>query len=214
MENKFSTIKKVVSIDLVIPNQFNPNIQSKAMIEKGIQSVKEFGMMGSIIVRENCGYYEIVDGEHRWKYLKELNYTEIPVESLGEIDEDKLKILTVMLNNLRGKDDIEKRAKIFESLSAGQLQLMPFTAEEIENEKKLFKFDFSQYESKDPGIPADTLAHILSFKFTDEEWKVVQKGIELAKGEKDTEKQWFMGMLQNYLQIHLGSSPGETSVTI
>lgn len=169
-------------------------------------------MLGSILVREIGGHYEILDGEHRWKYAKELGYKELTVESIGEIEDSKAKILTVMLNNLRGKDDIEKRAIILESLNEGQLQLLPFTAEEIENEKKLFKFDFSQYESKDEGVPADTLAHILSFKFNDDEWKVVQEAIVWAKGEKNTEKQMFMEMLKHYLQIRLGASPGQTDV--
>lgn len=213
MEN-FSTTKKVVSIDLVIPNPWNPNVQSEHMFKKGVQSVEEFGMLGSILVREKAGCYEILDGEHRYRYAKELGYKEIPIESIGELDDARAKVLTVMMNNLRGKDDIEKRSAIYESLSEGQLQLLPFTRDEIENEKKLFKFDFSQYQTTDPGIPADSLVKILSFKFTEDEWKVVEKGISIAKQDGYNEKQWFMGMLQNHLQVNLGATVGETVVNI
>lgn len=210
---KFSTTKKVVPIDQVVPNKFNPNIQTKQMFEKGVNSVKEFGMLGSILVRELAGMYEIVDGEHRWKYAKELGYKEITIESLGEISEDKLKVLTILLNNLKGKDDIEKRVAIYESLSAGQLQLLPFTEEEIENEKKLFKFDFAQYENQTEVVPSDSLTKVISFKLTEDEWTVVQKALEIAKSENENQKQWFMGMLQHYLQVRLGSSVGQTAVT-
>lgn len=211
-KEKFTTVKKTVSINSVSPNRWNPNQQTKAMFEKGLESFKTFGMMGSILVRETAGAYEILDGEHRWKYAKELGYENINVESVGEMEDSQAKVLTILLNNLRGKDDIEKRAAILESLNAGQLQLLPFTAEEIENEKNLFKFDFSQYETTDPGIPADTLAYVLSFKFTDEEWKVVQKAVSLAKEEGDNEKQMFMEMLKQYLQIRLGANSNDTQV--
>lgn len=107
---------------------------------------------------------------------------------------------TKYFNNTRGKDDIEKRALIFEALDQGQSQLLPFTEDEIRNEKELFKFDFSQYETKDPGIPSDTLVQILSFKFTNDEWKVVQEGIEYAKRQGQNSKQWFMILLGQYLR--------------
>jgi hypothetical protein len=198
--NNFTTTKKRVKITDVVPNPWNPNAQSKEMFAKGIQSVKEFGLMGSILVREIAGTYEILDGEHRWKYANELGYTEIDVESLGEIDDSRAKVLTVMLNNLRGKDDIEKRAAIYESLNAGQLQLLPFTSEEIQHEKELFKFNFSQYETTDPGIPENILVHILSFKFTDNEWLILQEALKCASAEGKNEKQWFMSVLQEYLR--------------
>jgi len=200
MQNNFTTVKKTVPIMSVVKNPWNPNVQSKQMVEKGIQSVREFGMLGSILVREVAGCYEILDGEHRLGYAKELGYTEIPVESLGEIDDNRAKVLTVLLNNLRGKDDIEKRAAIYESLSAGQLQLLPFTDEEIQNEKNLMKFDFSQYDTTEPEIPEGTLVRILSFKFTDKEWDVVSEAVKTAKVDGKTEKQWFMEMLQGYLR--------------
>lgn len=198
--NNFTTTRKRVPIHHITPNQWNPNVQSDKMFSKGIASVKEFGLMGSILVRENLGFYEILDGEHRWRYAKELGYTEMDVDSLGEISNDRAKILTVLLNNLRGKDDIEKRAAIYESLNAGQLQLLPFSDEEIENEKNLFKFDFSQYDITEPELNPEEMLHILSFKFSDIEWTILQEALALVKSEKKTEKQWFMSILQTYLR--------------
>lgn len=209
--NNFTTTRKRVPIHHICQNPWNPNVQSEKMFSKGIASVKEFGLMGSILVREHVGLYEILDGEHRWRYAKELGYTEMDVDSLGEISDDRAKILTVLLNNLRGKDDIEKRAAIYESLNAGQLQLLPFTEEEIENEKNLFKFDFSQYDISEPELNPEEMLHILSFKFSDAEWTVVQEALVLVKSENKTEKQWFMSVLQTYLRAK-GVLSGFTSI--
>lgn len=198
--NNFTTTKKRILIKDIVPNPWNPNRQTSSMKQKGVSSVKEFGMLGSILCREVAGIYEILDGEHRLGYAKELGYTELDVESLGEIDDSRAKILTVLLNNLRGKDDIEKRAAIYKKLDEGQLQLLPFTADEIKNEKDLFEFDFSQYESKDIGIPSNEMIKVLSFKFSGSEWSVVNEALQFAKSQGQTEKQWFMLVLKEYLR--------------
>lgn len=157
MKDNFPTTKKLVPINEVFPNQFNPNVQTKEMIEKGKKSVEELGFLMPILVREkpirdsegnelNNFIYEILDGEHRWRYCKELNYTEIPVESLGKVSDDLARFLTVHINNLRGKDDILKRAELLKSFDENQLALLPFDRNQIDEEMKLLNFDFSQYE--------------------------------------------------------------------
>ncbi len=202
--NNFTTKKIVVPIEQVVANRWNPNVQDKKMFEKGVNSVKELGMLGSILVRETAGCYEILDGEHRWRYLKELNYTEIPVETMGEIDDTQAQLLTVLMNNLRGKDDIEKRAKIYEALNAGQLSLLPFSQDEIDNEKKLFKFDFSQYESNEP-LPERKVSRNFMIALTEDEYTVVQKALTIAKADYKQEPiQWLLEQVREYLDLHLG----------
>ena len=131
---------------------------------------------------------------------------------MGVMSDDEAYFWTLKLNE-GGKNDIEKLAKMYEQMSPDQLSFLGQTAEEIENTKKLFKFDFAQYQTTDPGVPEDTMAHVLSFKFTDNEWKVVQKALELAKEQGQNERQLMMDMLQHYLQINLGAGPGDTTVS-
>src|SRR3990167_4523362 len=152
MINDFKTEKLTVDIDKIMPNPWNPNIQEKAIFEKQKKSIDELGFIGSIIVRRinhtTCDY-QILDGEHRFKAAKEHGYTQIQVECfIGDLFDNDAQLLTILLNNLHGKDDVFKRAKILEVLNEGQLQLLPFTQEEIEHEKKFVNFDFSQYEKE------------------------------------------------------------------
>ena len=211
---KLVTEKKVVPIDLIVTNPWNPNVMSGFMFEKMKKTIEEKGLFGSIIVRKHLGFYQILDGEHRYKACKELGWKELPVEcSIDDVSDSDTRFWTLYFNNTKGKDDVEKVANIFEQLELGQEQLLPFTEDEIRNTKELFKFDFSKYEtSLVENVKEQT--NVLAFKFNNEEWKLVQKAIQLAKEENQTEKDMFMGMLFNYLQLRLGSSVGQTVITI
>ena len=155
--NNFTTKHLEVDINSVHPNKWNPNVEPPLVYEKLLESIKQHGFTQPILVREYVGEYQIIDGEHRWKACKELKFTNIKIESLGEIDDKIAKLLTLLLNNIHGEDDVLKRAKILKQLSEGQLALFPATADEIAEELKLLNFDFEQFrnaefaeEEKDP----------------------------------------------------------------
>lgn len=200
------TTKKIVPIEQVVANRWNPNTESLTVYNSIKETIKEKGLIGTITVREVAGCYEIVNGEHRWRILKELGWKEIPVENMGEISDSEAKFWTLKLNE-GGKNEVEKLAKIYEELDNGQLSLLGSTSEEIQNTKDLFKFDFAQYQIKDPGIQEDILVHILSFKFTNDEWKIVEKAIQHTKKINETEKQWFMQMLETYISLNVRREP-------
>lgn len=210
--NNFKTEKKRVKIDLVVPNPWNPNVQSKEIFEKEKKSIKELGLLGSILVRERPAaegssimVYEILDGEHRWKACKELGYTEITVENIGKISDSETKMLTVLLNNLRGKDDIFKRAKIFEALDSGQLELLPFSKQEIENEKELVKFDFSIYE-KEEEFEERQEVNLITLKVTNKEKELWEKAVKVAKEKKGiNEIKLFMEWVKYFLTLAVGA---------
>lgn len=214
--NNFTTIKLEVPIDDIHPNPFNPNVMDKATFAKEKKSIEELGMLGSILVREHIvpGHYEILDGEHRWKVLKELNYTIVPVENIGKIPDSQMKFLTIHLNNLRGKDDVFKRAAILKELSDGQLELLPWSAEEIENEMKLVSFDFAQYDKESdlpertPGmlvvLPLNASESIVWNKAKEELVKRNLIGVDNSKKKQDI--QFVMWMIRATLGITIGSN--------
>lgn len=145
---KLATEKRIVKIDDIVPNPWNPNKQSDYIFQKMKETIQSKGLFGSIYVHEYAGIYQILDGEHRWKACQELGWKEMPVEVSQELPESEVKFWTIYFNNTRGKDDIEKRAKLYEEMDNGQAQLLPFSEEQMTNEKELFKYDFSQYEKR------------------------------------------------------------------
>ncbi len=196
------TQKIEISIDLLVPNRWNPNQQNKELFQKGVKSVEKYGMLSFPLVRETAGCYEIIDGEHRWRYCKELGYQKIEVENLGEISDEEAKTLTILLNNLRGKDDIEKRAKILKELSEGQLQLLPFSKEQIEVEKELLDFDFEKYNV--PGeMNERKIDSTLCISLTEEERNLWDETLRVAKKENRNDVQLLMKMIEDYLELRV-----------
>lgn len=223
MINNFKTEKLTVDIDKVVPNRWNPNIQEKAIFEKQKKSIDELGFLGSILVRRinhTACDYEILDGEHRWKAAKEQGYTQIQVECfIDDLSDSDAQLLTILLNNLHGKDDVFKRAKILEALSERQLQLLPFTQEEIEHEKKFVNFNFSQYEQEGEDMPEREFALVIVLPFNQDEalvWnkakeELVRRGMISEKNKKKQDIQLVMRLLKNFLGIVISTDfTGET----
>lgn len=224
MDN-FKTTKLEVEIDQIRPNPWNPNVQDKKMFEKEKKSITELGFLGSILVRDHIipGYYEILDGEHRWKAAKELGYTKMQIETIGKILDDEAKLLTILINNLRGKDDVFKRAKILEALEEGQLSLLPFTEEEIENEKRFVQFDFSQYDkASEDDSESNQFGKVIVLQFSQEEgavWQLAKeeltkRGIVNEKNKKKQDVQMAMKLIQNFLGLAVEMSKDKTKVNI
>jgi ParB-like chromosome segregation protein Spo0J len=120
------------------------------MFKKEIESIKRFGFIDATLVREvEPGVYEIVDGEHRWKAAKELGYTRLVIDNLGKIEDAIAKVLTLVMNNTRGKDDVLKRAQLLAQIRAGQqslFEILPFDVKQIEEELKLLDYDFDRFK--------------------------------------------------------------------
>lgn len=148
VKNNFPTKRIKVPITDIYPNQWNPNKQSDIIFGKLKESIKTYGFLVVPLVREaDEGTYEIIDGEHKWRAAAEQGYTELEVDNLGKVDNNTAKTLTLVLNNVRGEDDVLKRAEILKQLNEGQLSLMPFDKKQIASELELLNFDFSQYEN-------------------------------------------------------------------
>ena len=146
--SEFNTEEKVVPIDNVFPNKWNPNQQNEKIFKKLKKNIKEVGFVVPVLVREiGDEVYEIIDGEHKWRAAQELGYEEIKISNMGEVSDNLAKVLTINMNNIKGEDDLIKRAEILKSLEDGQLSLLPFDKDEIREELELLDFDFDKYET-------------------------------------------------------------------
>ena len=223
---EFKTEKKFVPIDKILPNRWNPNFMTKEVFEKQKNSIHQLGFLGSILVRKinhtSCDY-EIMDGEHRWKALKESNATECPVEIIqGEVSNEDAQLLTILLNNLRGSDDVFKRAKILESLDEKRLSLFPMTKDEIEHEKRFVKFDFAQYEGDGEDMPEREFSLVIVLPMNTDEavvWmkakeEMMKRGYISEKSKKKQDIQMIMFLIKNFFSIALASKVEGSKVDI
>lgn len=131
-----------VDLSLLVPNTWNYNEQSEEMLEKTKDNLKEFGQMRPIVVRESNGKFEIINGFHRWLSCKELGFKKVLINNLGKVSDKEAKLLTILLNELKGNPNAVKLAKLIDTLYGSDAwqdiaRLLPFGDDEIENFRKI-----------------------------------------------------------------------------
>lgn len=198
-DRQLVTEKRIVKIDDIVPNPFNPNEQSGYIFQKMKDTIQSKGLFGSIIVHEFAGVYQILDGEHRWKACKELGWKEMPVEVSVHLEENDVKFWTLYFNNMKGSDNVEKKAKLFEEIDEGQAQLLPFTADEIRNTKELFKFDFSKYDEQ-KEISASKKTNTISATVPEDIKELWERCLSVCKKDKIDISIMVYQMCDNFLK--------------
>ncbi len=147
---------KTVPISEVYPNDYNHNEMPPEMMEKEEEAFRRFGVIRSVLVRSpEPKRYIIIDGEHRYKILKNAGETMIQIRDLGPISEEEAKMLTVVLDEIKGQKDFIKSAELFAGVKAYTHEeiasFLPYKVEEIDTMVGALDFDFTEYGSlKDP----------------------------------------------------------------
>ena len=144
-----------VPIELITPNRWNPNVQSDFMFERERRSIRKFGFIDDVTVREiragKSVTYEIIDGEHRWKAAKLEGLAEVTVKNLGTVPDEEAKTLTDILNNLRGEPDPEKQGKLITELQEFPelVEILPYTETQLEHFMKVSEFDWEEQQQRE-----------------------------------------------------------------
>ena len=83
----------LVNINKIEPNREQPrkNFDDDALLELS-ESIKQFGMLQPLLVKEKDGYYEIIAGERRWRAAKMANLKEVPVIIRKLSDQEMVEI--------------------------------------------------------------------------------------------------------------------------
>lgn len=161
---KIAGKREVWKVTDLVPNNWNPNVQSEFMFEREKASIKEFGFVDPVTIRvanehgplknkDSKLVGQILDGEHRWKAASELGMKEVSVENLGKVSDVKAKALTDLLNKLRGEPDEMKQAELIASVLAEQPDLasiLPYTETELDEFQAMLNFDWNALDTNDP----------------------------------------------------------------
>jgi ParB-like chromosome segregation protein Spo0J len=104
----------------ITPNPWNPNVMEAEMFEKERASIREFGFIDPITVREypgDNGYrYQIIDGEQRFRAGMAEGIEEFPIVIL-DVTEDEARELTIVLNDTRGHFAEDRLAELVRDLA-------------------------------------------------------------------------------------------------
>ena len=130
---------RIVSVPMeqVRPNSFNSNEVSESEQQKIKEDILANGFFGAILVRPvEKGAYEIVDGEHRWRALKDLGVGEVPC-LIVEHDDHKAKINSIRLNTERGTQNPKKVGMIVKSLQDQGISLSQLETDLVYSSEEL-----------------------------------------------------------------------------
>jgi ParB/RepB/Spo0J family partition protein len=142
-----------IPIDRIVPNPWNPNVESEFIYDRLKKSITEMGFIDPITVRElQDGTYQILNGEHRFRAAKELGIPEIPVLSLGVISDTIAQQITLVMT-IQGQEDNIKLAKMIKDLAGdvGMVKLseiLPYTHEDLQNLMELLNFDMASFRNE------------------------------------------------------------------
>jgi hypothetical protein len=154
---------------------------AKATFEKLKRHIKQTHKYEPLIVRnhpeiENC--FEIINGHHRTKALKQLGETFADC-LIWDIDDDEARILLATLNRLGGKDELSAKVSLIKNLSekfSGKelAKLLPDTKTTIDKLKDITKP--IDYRTENPKLFLNSMVFFLD----DEQIKTVEDALEKA----------------------------------
>lgn len=113
---------EVVPVDSIRPNDYNPNKMPGSVYAFLKKSIAKWGFLQAVIVTTDN---VIIDGEHRWKAVKEQGGTEIEIKRV-DMTEEEAKASTINFNQTKGEADEEMLGRLIrslhESMGADKLQ--------------------------------------------------------------------------------------------
>lgn len=184
---------KRVPIAKIRPNGFNYNVQNEKTFTRLMESMRKFGYIEPVIVRQVKGGYEIINGEHRWRAAQMARMDEVPVINLGKMKDDDAKQLCIILNELGGKPDEVQLAKLLRDINVtvpvdDLLSVMPYSNNELDMYLKAMDFSFDNLPAQSVKTEAEEKEDMLRLKLGwegDEAEKLIAR---LARIDEDPKK--------------------------
>lgn len=151
-EKVFPVIIRQLSLDMIEPNWWNKNRMKPKEFDFLIKSMQDYGFTTAILVRPHKAFdgreiFQIVDGEHRFKAAKQLNFESVICWDMGELDEDIAQAVTYNQNHIKGDEDNIEFSKIYSQNK--QPGLFAIDEKKAEALKQILGFDFKQYDTTD-----------------------------------------------------------------
>jgi hypothetical protein len=152
---------KVVPIDDVIPNTWNPKDDETEELLQVINEIKSKGLRAPVYVRHReilagVQKYEIADGEQRWTACKKLNYKVIPIYDWEDLPLKEAQEMTLGFQVQVPFNEIKLAHLLKEMVEkySDNLQV-PYTPEQIKNYLDMANFDWASYKGEALQLLAD-----------------------------------------------------------
>jgi hypothetical protein len=173
---------QAIGLEKLVAHPANPNKMSGTTFGKLVRNIKRTGRYEPMVVRphpEREGYFQIINGHHRYLALAKLDYKAADCV-VWDIDDEQTEILLATLNRLCGSDELGKKLKLLKRLSKRMesrelAKLVPQTAKQIERLTNL-KMPVA------PGAAARQFSSPMVFFVNDAQQEVIEGALSSAQG--------------------------------
>ncbi len=144
----------LVPLDKIVMSSRNYKDKDDFMQERLETSIKRIGQVENIQVRElETGFFEIVNGNHRYEAFKNMGQKKVIVYNHGKISESEAERRAIETNETKFKANMVKLAGMIKDMQldipAADLALtMPFKEAEFINMQNLLDFNWSSQKSE------------------------------------------------------------------
>ena len=168
-----------IPLDALEPHPENSNRMPPHLLEKLKGHIRRTGRYEPLIVRplNNDGRYQILNGHHRARALRELGHTHARCD-VWEVDDAEARLLLATLNRLEGRDDPSARALLVARLAEGRsaadlARLLPEPPDAVERLLRL---------AQPPPAPLapdalEPIARPMTFFLTEEQHALVSEAL-------------------------------------
>ena len=209
-ETRFENRVSRIAIDRLVAHPDNPNRMSKTNFAKLVRNIERTGRYEPLVVRPapkspgtgtfllpdgrpveasadlGAGFFQIINGHHRWQALKKLGCKTADA-IVWDIDDEQADILLATLNRLGGSDVLEKKLALLKRLNirteaGGLAKLLPQTAKQIERLTSLASGRSSLIaRATSDGKQATAFANPLVFFVNDKQQEIIENALSLAR---------------------------------
>ena len=105
-----------IAIERLAPHPDSPNRMSKGNFAKLVRNIERTGRYEPLVVRPKDDGFQIINGHHRWRALRELGYKSVEAV-VWDIDDGETDILLATLNRLGGSNVLDKKLALLKRLN-------------------------------------------------------------------------------------------------
>jgi ParB family chromosome partitioning protein len=177
-----------MAIDKLVPHPDSPNRMGKGNFAKLIRNIERTARYEPLVIRPKDDGFQIINGHHRWRALRELGYKTVDAV-IWDIDDADTDILLATLNRLGGSNVLEKKlallGRLNERTEARDLaKRLPHSAKQI---RRLTRMNSDGLACLRPAKSAahqavkSAFANPLVFFLSDAQHEIVEKALSLAQ---------------------------------
>ena len=172
---------KVLELNKLVKADWNYKTEDSFKKKKLIENIKRNGQIENILVRLlDTGYWEVVNGNHRYDALVDMGKRKVVVYDLGEITQEQAIRIAIETNETKFDSDQVRLSELVSELEGkfgfdDLLETLPYTEDELQDLVDMGNFDWDDLNKDD-------------HKFEEDEFKTIS--IKVPQSIYDLWKEW------------------------